>query len=509
MPWLMPSSTRGAGGFVASAALKRSSTITRSAPTPENAERRTRPATMYSRSSHQRNFGGSITSTRSLSPRKSQFSDFESERPVEKPLEPKPSPPREPSPEPADEESMEEQIPPTPPPHKTPFLPRSEMKSPSKTSQSSQIEPSPSQVERSPSPPLQRIPTSTSTDPLSPKKRWSPTKSSWLDSALQKANDPTPGSPPKRTNSIRPIPPAVPQQPKWTNERTAKPPAITKSTSFTSALGGMGGRRDVTGINPTSTTSTSTIESRIAALEKKTPPRQTLRQSQSLRETLKPLSPTPSPPTVKPKWEPPTDPVKERLLAARSGLSKAPNKPTTFSDPLKEGILAAKEKLRVQDKPREERQDELKMSILNARKGLKKATSAESEGKRESSPGVRGREKSPVVEVKQEEVAPKKTTIASKPAVSVTSKPQSPPSTKPVVKSTRPTVQRSPKSVVHPTKPVETVATKPVEQTVNTLERPATESVQLHSRQVSRASSYRTRRTNSHQVCRPPSCKIR
>ena len=292
---------------------------------------------------------------------------------------------------------MEEQIPPTPPPHKTPFLPQSEMKSPSKPAQSPQIEPSPSQVERSPSPPLPRTPTSTSTDSLSSRKRWSPTKSSWLDSALQKANDSTPGSPPKRTNSIRPIPPAVPQQPKWTNERTAKPPGLTKSTSFTSALGGMGGRRDVTGITPTSTTATSTIESRLAALEKKTPPRQELPRSQSLRETLKPVSPTSSPPRTKPKWEPPADPVKERLLAARSGLSRAPSKATTFSDPLKEGILAAKEKLRVQDKPREERQDELKMSILNARKGLKRATSAETEGKRGSSPVVREREKSPVV----------------------------------------------------------------------------------------------------------------
>ena len=84
MPWLMPSSTRGAGGFVASAALKRSSTVTRSTPTPDNTDVRTRPATMYSRSSHQRNFGGSITSTGSLSPRKYQFSDFESEKPVAK-----------------------------------------------------------------------------------------------------------------------------------------------------------------------------------------------------------------------------------------------------------------------------------------------------------------------------------------------------------------------------------------------------------------------------------------
>ena len=402
MPWLMPSSTRGAGGFVASAALKRSSTISRSAPTPENTNLRTRPATMYSSTSHQRNFGGSITSTGSLSPRKYQFSDFESEKPVEKPIAIRPPPPRELSPEPTEEESMEEQIPPTPPPHKTPFVPQSEIKSPSKTTQSSQIELPPLEVERSPSPPLLRVPTSTNTDSLSSRKRWSPTKSSWLDSALQKANDPTPGSPPKRTNSIRPIPPAVPQQSKWTNERTAKPPAITKSTSFTSALGGMGGRRDVTGITPTSTTTTSTIESRLAALENKSPPRQELRQTQSLRETLKPVSPTPSPPTVKPKWEPPTDPVKERLLAARSGLSRTPSKPTTFSDPLKEGILAAKEKLRVQDKPREEKQDELKMSILNARKGLKRATSAESAGKKESSPLVRQREKSPVIGFKQE-----------------------------------------------------------------------------------------------------------
>src|SRR5436190_14326198 len=78
MPWLMPSSTRGAGGFVASAALKRSSTVTRPSSTPENTERRTRPATMYSRSSHERNYAGSITSTGSLSPRKSHFSEIES-----------------------------------------------------------------------------------------------------------------------------------------------------------------------------------------------------------------------------------------------------------------------------------------------------------------------------------------------------------------------------------------------------------------------------------------------
>src|ERR1700738_3086561 len=46
MPWLMPSSTRGAGGFVASAALKRSSTLIRPTPT-DPSPTKTRPATMY------------------------------------------------------------------------------------------------------------------------------------------------------------------------------------------------------------------------------------------------------------------------------------------------------------------------------------------------------------------------------------------------------------------------------------------------------------------------------
>ena len=98
MPWMMPSSTRGAGSFVASAALKRSSTVTRG-PAPDTRDIRARPATMYARTGHQRNFGGSVTSTGGLSPRKQQFQEPEQE---DKP-DPKPSPPppKEPSPEPS------------------------------------------------------------------------------------------------------------------------------------------------------------------------------------------------------------------------------------------------------------------------------------------------------------------------------------------------------------------------------------------------------------------------
>ena len=461
MPWLMPSSTRGAGGFVTSAALKRSSTLTRAPPTPETTDIRARPATMYARSGHQRNFGGSVASTRSLSPSKRQFQDPEPEKPLEKPADPYVEQPREPSPI---EDEAEEQVP-TPPPHRTP-LNRSEMGSALLTTP-------PSSHEGTSSAPL-RIPTSTGTDAVS-RKAWSPTKSSWLDSALHKSNEPT-GSPPKRTNSIRPIPPAVPHQ--WSNERTATP-RITKSTSFTSALGGMGGRRDVTGITPT-TSSRGSVESRLAALEKKNisppPPRSSeLPRSQSLRETLKP---TPSPPpTTKPKkWDSPTD----NILAARQGLSRTQTKPNTFSDPLKEGILAAREKLRVQDKPREERTDELKMSILNARKGLKRAGSkgeqerGDKELKNENSPAPREREKTPAIEeeevvVKREEITPKKMPIDidQTPAVAKL------PNMTPVSPPRKPAVQVTPKPVEHltmtsvdriTTKPAEQHATKPIER---------------------------------------------
>ena len=165
-----------------------------------------------------------------------------------------------------------------------------------------------------------------------------------------------------------------------------------------SALGGMGGRRDVAGITPQSSTSnppatpsglgisssaSGSIEARLAALEKKTPPRST-----SFREGLKSVSPTPSPPAAgKPAWQAGTtrqDPVKEKLLAARSGLNRTPSKPKQFSDPLKEGILAAKQNLKVQDKVKEKKEDELKVSILNARKGLRRATSKEEKDR----PGV-------------------------------------------------------------------------------------------------------------------------
>ena len=120
----------------------------------------------------------------------------------------------------------------------------------------------------------------------------------------------------------------------------------------------------------------TSIEARLAALEKKTPPRST-----SFRDNLKSVSPTPSPPVAKPLWQASTtgkaDPVKEKLLAARSGLARIEPKRRDFSDPLKQGILAAKQNLKIQDTPKEKKEDELKMSILNARKGLKRATSRE------------------------------------------------------------------------------------------------------------------------------------
>lgn len=429
MPWMMPSSTRGAGGFVASAALKRSSTVIKPAPTFEGTDLRARPATMYGRpAGHERNFAGSITSTGSLSPRKLDFTEPKQEEEDEKPLQRsfqrsaetryEPSPPNQ-------EETLEGPIP-KPPPHKTPPLLQDmfaksplEMTPPKEISvEIPPVEPSP--IERPSTPP--RLPTSASTDSLA-RKRWSPTKSSWLDSALQKANDP-PSSPPKRMSSIRPIAPAVPTN-KWSSENK---PTITKSTSFTSALGGMGGRRDVAGITPSTKKVESSIEARLAALERRvvTPPKQELPRSQSLRDTLKPVSPTPSPPTTKPKWSPSgiatskaaVDPVKERLLAARSGLARTPVKPPTFSDPLKEGILAAREKLKIQDKQKEKKEDELKASILNARKGLRRHGSKEESEKSvsgekiENTPPPREREKTPVIEeevvVKQEEITPQK-----------------------------------------------------------------------------------------------------
>src|SRR5438876_8615664 len=109
------------------------------------------------------------------------------------------------------------------------------------------------------------------------------------------------------------------------------------------------------------------------------------------------------------------------------------------------------------------------MSIVNARKGLKRATSAESEVKRE-------REKSPV-EVKREEITPRKTDVAVKPAVTV--KPQSPPSTKSVVQPTKTALQRLPKPVAQlPTNAVERVAVAAVEQiATKSVERPPTKPV--------------------------------
>src|SRR5277367_1953558 len=186
MPWMMPSSTRGAGSFVASAALKRSSTVIRG-PASDTSDIRARPATMYARTGHQRNFGGSITSTGSLSPRKHQFQEpTQEDKPNNKPIKEPSPPPNEPSPEPSPE--PEQQIPPTPPPHKTPPLSTLEFKSPPPQTTSPPITssptssppiPSPSPPEKSPTtPPQQRLPNSTSTDSLS-RKRWSPTKSSW------------------------------------------------------------------------------------------------------------------------------------------------------------------------------------------------------------------------------------------------------------------------------------------------------------------------------------------
>jgi hypothetical protein len=224
MPWLMPSSTRGAGGFVASAALKRSSTLGRATPTVENTDIRTRPATMYARSGHQRNFGGSLSYVRSPSPNKEQFPESDHEKSTEEPLE------RESldksisttsTPAQGNIEETKEGNTSTTLPHETPSLSRPE------TNESTSVNTSsPSQIKQSSSPPPLSISISTSTESAS-RKRWSPTKSSWLDSALQKASDPAPGSPPKRTNSIRPIAPAVPSQPsvgsvssgvgKWSN----------------------------------------------------------------------------------------------------------------------------------------------------------------------------------------------------------------------------------------------------------------------------------------------------
>src|SRR5271155_3798237 len=158
MPWMMPSSTRGAGSFVASAALKRSSTVTRG-PAPDTRDIRAPPATMYARTGHQRNFGGSVTSTGGLSPRKHQFQEPEPEyKPDPKPS---PPPPKEPSPEPSPE--PEELIPPTPPPHKTPPMHNLEFKSPplqttSPPTPSSPTITSPPPTPKSPTTPAQRLP---------------------------------------------------------------------------------------------------------------------------------------------------------------------------------------------------------------------------------------------------------------------------------------------------------------------------------------------------------------
>jgi hypothetical protein len=429
---------------------------------------------MYGRpGGHQRDFGGSISSARSLSPTKHDFSEetqsgrTQSDRRNEYSIDKL----RQASPPSEEDEGMEEQIP-TPPPHKTPTLLQKPIEPTSPPAEIKPLETSPPPIERSITPP-NRLPTSTSTDSLA-RKRWSPTKSSWLDSALQKASEPPiPGSPPKRTSSIRPIAPAVPSGVgKWSNERTSSPNVtglgITKSTSFTSALGGMGGRRDVAGIQlstPKKEVLDSGFEARLAALEKKTPPRQELPRSQSLRETLQSVSSTPSPPSTKPKWSPSTslssrtstksapDPVKERLLAARSGLARTQTKAPSFSDPLKEGILAAKEKLKVQDKPREKRENELKMSILNARKGLRRpgsreeserGESVEPESVKEESPAPREQvttpqrkisiEKPALIEkeivVKQEEITPTKPEVVQR-KFEPSAKPTQPSFTKP------------------------------------------------------------------------------
>ena len=461
MPWMMPTSTRGAGGFVASAsaALKRSSTMSRTGPVTETTEVKARPMTMYGRSSaSQRDVEGVVTSTGRLtrngrvSPRKHQFDEDRmelSQSSEGSPTKLSRSFQRAPSPE-VEEEDL---VPPKPPPHRTPLHNQADLgeaptKAPQPISspphkpslpkgQSRRSETSPQTEPSLPptlSPPAEerpttrdaaqslRLSTSTSAD-IPSRKRWSPTKSSWLDSALQHPTTTTPGSPPKRTSSIRPIPPAVPHQPglsKWTNETSAAPPkgsSLTKSTSFTSALGGSGGRRDVAGISAvtrggsgTSNTfsktrgSASTVEARLAALERRTQATKDLPRSQSLCDNLFPvtLSRTPSPPQAKPKWDPTTttakpDTPRDTLLAARSGLNKAPPKAKDFSDPLKEGILAAKERLRVQDKPREKREDELKTSILNARKGLKRTGSQESVNRPSTATSSLSRKTTPII----------------------------------------------------------------------------------------------------------------
>jgi len=218
-------------------------------------------------------------------------------------------------------------------------------------------------------------------------------------------------------------------------------------------------------------------------LEKRvvTPPKQELPRSQSLRENLKPVSPTPSPPTTKPKWSASTsstskanDPVKERLLAARSGLSKTQPKPPTFSDPLKDGILAAREKLKVQDKQREKKEDELKASIMNARKGLRRPGSREETDrpvpgpKIEKTPPPREREKTPVIEeeeviIKQEEITPEKPKfdkVESKPVIQKPSQSELP---KPQSIAQSASIATQPKQ----TEAAETrpIAQKPVERT--------------------------------------------
>ena len=212
----------------------------------------------------------------------------------------------------------------------------------------------------------------------------------------------------------------------------------------------MGGRRDVAGITP-QTSSSSGIESRLAALEKKTPPRST-----SFRDNLKSASPTPSPPGTKPTWQPKADPAREKLLAARSGLAKTPAKRRDFSDPLKDGILAARQNLKVQDKTREKKEDELKMSILNARKGLKRAGSRE-----EERVGGERRSVTPTVKEETQEAKPVKVEMKGEPIkemfVAKESKPVRPSHVDESVRST-PQVKQSP--MVSLSKPAEPGSTK-------------------------------------------------
>src|SRR5579871_3838947 len=159
MPWMMPSSTRGAGGFVASAALKRSSTLIKSPPTAER-DIRTRPVTMYGRPmGHQRDFGGSVTSTNHANPAKPEYSqhgntDRPSSMPVSKAVEKSVSTrsPGEYKLVSSEEKRIDEQIP-KPPQHKSPPMQAfSPPTSPKPTSPPS-LQTTPKTHERSPTPP--------------------------------------------------------------------------------------------------------------------------------------------------------------------------------------------------------------------------------------------------------------------------------------------------------------------------------------------------------------------